>query len=807
MSGIPPPTLLLGAAARQGAAAAREALAAAREDVLSLRHGSDGLSVARGLAAVLDGLVRARLDATPGAPAAAVLAVGGYGRGDLSPFSDLDLLVVAARRTPAVKESAAALARFLWDAGAEVNLTVRTPRGARRAMERDHATASSFLDRRFVGGDEGERDRFEAEALRPFLHERGPRLAEEKRAEARRRRAALGNTAAGLEPDVKDSPGGLRDVHLLRWLHLAGGGDPAAGLLPGLPRAAAAPLVAAYGTLLRYRCALHLLAGRRQDLLDLSTQRDLVPLLAPADRGGDTDGPAEEDPVPRHIEAMTPWFAAARTVGLACERALRDGDAPAAPLPSTPAELLALLAAPGDAGPILRALHETDGLARLLPEFAEVTALPQADPYHAFTVDEHTLRALEALDDAVAGRGPAGERFRAEAALLPSLRPLRLALLLHDVGKTRGPRDHARRGAERAGEAALRLGLPAEEVRAVRRLVAHHTVLGEASAVASAADPGPPRAVAAQAGGVEGLRLLLLHTAADIGGVGRGAWSRWRAAQLLHFHDRAAAAAAGEEVRPEDLRRGILAALPRGIRSAGRRLLDAAPERYLAAADPVRARAHLRLLRALRRGAPAAVRVEPPRDGAAEVAVAAPDRPHLFADLAGTLTLHGLDVLTAEAYTLGDSTALDVFSVALPLRGRARLRAALGRAAASPGSVEPAVARYVRRVPAGRRPAPDGRVLVRRDDDGTGPSAILRVECPDRPGLLHDLARALSREGCDLLEVRVATLGPRALDVFRVAGGSGDTRGVLDRLRAAASRLEAQPTALPGLDAPQGASG
>ncbi len=759
-------------AVRQGGPAARAVLQAARAEVLAARRAAGGVATARALADLVDSLVLAFVAVrAPKARGFAVLAVGGYGRAELSPFSDVDLVVSAERRPPSVRGFAGDLAAFLWDADLAVNLTLRTPQALLKAMTRDHTIASSFLDRRFVAGDPAAAAPAE-EVLRAFLAERGERFVADKADEARRRRAARGGTPCSLEPDVKESPGGLRDVHAVRWLR---------ALEPGAPGDPA--LAAALDVLLSFRAEMHVLAGHRQDVLDLGTQKDLAPLLLPDDPG---------PPEARHLRAMAPWFRAARVAARACDRAL--GEPPPDPdLPGTPEGLRALLAAPGPVAPSLRALDRGDRLGRLLPEWEAVTALPQCDPYHAWTVDEHTLRCLDALDAAVAGRGPGGARLGAEAAGLPSLLVLRLALLLHDVGKVRGAPGHAARGAEEIRGVPERLGLTPAEARAVTALVADHAAMGEASAFAVHGDDGPVARVAEIAGSRESLRLLLLHTAADIGGVGHGAWTAWRAAQLIEFHDRVEAALRGAPASPPDLGAALREILPPRRWAEAEALLARASHRYLAGVAPETARLHLDLLRRRRRrGAPpVAAGVE--RPGAVEFTVAGADRSHLLADLAGALTLEGLDILSADAHTLADGTALDAFAVRAPVEGRRRAAAALERAAAGPpGGVAEAVGRFARRIPAGGRAAPGGAVEVRRADDGTGRAAEFRVEAPDRPGLLHDLARALSAACCDIHQVRVATLGPRALDAFfvTVAGRppspGAETERVLGALRAAA---------------------
>jgi [protein-PII] uridylyltransferase len=750
---------------------------AARDTVLAERRDLGALATSRGLAGVLDALVAAHMEETGGLEAGlVVLAIGGYGRGDLSPHSDADLLVVAQERSTPVREAGASLARQLWDCGIDVNLTVRTPADCLEAMRGDHTLASSFLDRRYVTGDHDLEVALVKEAVEPFLKDGHEAFVRAKKEEAVRRRAGFPEGPHSLEPDLKEGPGGMRDAHLLRWVALAGSAGGGDAPLPS----ASPELAAAYETVLRDRTELHLLCRRRIELLDLSTQRELIPLLDPEETLGHGDA------VRRHVEAMRPLFQAMRTLSLACDALVGREEKFDGSLPSSLDELLESLGERRPSAPWLRVLARTGALEKLLPPWKRVVALPQADPYHAWTVDEHTLRAMTGLDKALEGQGHLGERLALEGQMLQpeDLRLLRLALLLHDVGKETGALGHGSHGAVLLRDIPGLLNLDEERSERFLRLVEEHTHLGAASALAVPSDNEAVEDIARRVGDREGLRLLLLLTAADIAGVGRGAWTAWRASQLVEFHDRVASRLEGWE--QQDLRATLPAAVEPDHRAGAEEMLALAPPHYLVSVDVQQAALHVALRRArlAAGGRPFASFLEM-SDGI-RFDLVAEDRPHLFADLAGALALRGMAILSADAFTFGDGMALDTFRVDTTRERAADVLDDLLASAMGQRDVAASVKRLASRIPLVAPRFPDREVRCWRAG-GNGTSAELRIQCPDRPGLLHDLSRALSVAGCDLRQVRVATLGPRALDAFHVSldGRAPEPGEETDRLLAA----------------------
>src|SRR3990167_6670812 len=191
------------------------------------------------------------------------------------------------------------------------------------------------------------------------------------------------------------------------------------------------------------------------------------------------------------------------------------------------AVFLEMLRRPGSVGPALRAMHSCGFLGKYLPEFGHVTRLMQHDFYHRYTTDEHTLRAIERLDE-IWRRPPAGlERWRDLTYHISDPAPLYIALLLHDVGKGLGG-GHSEKGAQRALAICERLGLPARGVAQVELLVRHHLLLSHLSQRRDLSDRRVAQRAAEVIGDLETLSMLCLLTYADTAAVSPDTWTEWK---------------------------------------------------------------------------------------------------------------------------------------------------------------------------------------------------------------------------------------------------------------------------------------
>jgi [protein-PII] uridylyltransferase len=682
-----------------------------------------------------------------------LVAVGGLGRRESAPHSDLDLVLLHAG-VPGVDELAAAIWYPVWDAKRGLDHSVRTIPESLSAAHDDVKVALGLLDARHVAGDAAltaqlttaAQDQWRRTAIRAL-----PRLRDACQARWR----THGELAFLLEGDLKEAAGGLRDVGVLRAIGYAGVSD------------AMRPLVrAAHGRLLDVRDALHIATGRRVDRLVAQEQDAVARLLDLDDRdmllrrvAGDArtvahaiddawravdrvragrrrvgpPGAPARRPVARDVveydgeavlarTAVGPRpdpslslrvAAAAATARLPMARATCEWLAAfCPPLPdpwpdSARAALITLLGAGPGLVPTWESCDRYGLIAGWLPDWARVRSLPQHNPVHRYTLDRHLVQAAA---EAVA--------FTREVDR-PDL--LLLGAFLHDIGKGLGADDHSVAGAPVAAGIAARVGLAPDDVSMIEKLVRLHLLLPEVATRRDLADPVTIQSVADAVG--DGTTLDLLHALAksDAAATGPAAWSDWKGRLIA------------------DLVRRVHAALQDGA-------LPAPP-----APDP-----------ALVAGPLPAVHLDAER-----VSVAAADRRGLLASVAGCLALHRLDVLSADASTV-DGRALVEFRVQPRYGTPADLIALsvdLRRAVQGDVSV---TQRLRGRGGTTRRNGAAPRVVWHRE--AATDAVVLELRASDAPGLLYRVAAALDRAGADVRAARISTLGGDVVDAFYLVG-------------------------------------
>jgi len=721
------------------------------------------------------------------------VAVGGYGRGDLCPGSDLDVLLVHTRRERDLAEVKAIADRVwypLWDAGLKVGHGVRSVREALSLAADDLDTATSLLDTRFIAGDEA------------VATDLGDRAGAAWRAKAARwlsvlgqavdkRHAKSGEVAFLLEPDLKDGRGGLRDVHSLRWA------EASRRILLDDDHET---LATAHDALLSVRVELHRRTGKAIDRLLLQDQDGVAAALGDADAdvlmgrlasaartvawtSDDTwdrirsslrgpigrlaardravgpglvlrDGRVQlaPDADPAHDRGLVlRAAAAAATAGTGLSRATLDRLAaeavgPGDPWPDEARQcLVALLGAGRAAIPVLEALDQKGLLTRLLPEWAKVSCKPQRNAYHRFTVDRH-------LCEAAAGAAALVGRVDRPDLLL-------VATWLHDLGKGFTPElgdDHSLTGVEVVGRVATRMGFVPADVDVLLALVRHHLLLADLATRRDVEDPATSATVAAALRDPGTVELLHALTEADSLATGPAAWSPWKAGLVSDLVANTVATLTGR-ARPADSARSFPSA------------------------------EHLDLATQARDAGEVVVRA----DGS-NVTIAAHDRPGLFAKVAGTLTLHGLDVLSARAWAGDDGLALEEFRVEAvfgTMPDWADVEADLRRVLEGRLSLDAGVADRARRY--ADRPRPPGsvsavpaRTSVTVDNRASATATVVEVRAPDRVGTLYRITRALADLDLDIRLAKVATLGHEVVDSFYVADASGAKIADGDRSRA-----------------------
>ncbi|MCX5046175.1 [protein-PII] uridylyltransferase [Aldersonia sp. NBC_00410] len=740
----------------------------------------------------------------------AIVAVGGLGRREMLPYSDLDLILLH-DNVPAKQLGATADAIWypLWDAHVKLDHSVRTVPQALQVASNDIPAAMGMLDARHIVGDEELSNLLISGIRRQWragIRGRFDDLVVQTTARWKR----SGEVAHRAEPDLKNGRGGLRDVQLLDALAIAQLTDAVPGLGPDVPGGG---LEHAHRSLLDVRTELHRVAGRARDQLraqdadeigaalrigdrfDLARtlsdaartvgysvdvglrtaanslpRRGLsrlrrVPVRRPLDEGvvehaGEVvlarDARPSRDPglIVRvaAVAAQTALPMSAMTLNRLSEAApeLRE------PWPKEAVnDLLVMLGSGRGLVAAVEALDRTGLWGRLIPEWGAVRDLPPRDAVHTWTVDRHIVETV------------------ANASTLTTrvARPdmLMLGALLHDIGKGRGG-DHSVVGADLATQIGNRLGLWPTDVALLSAIVRYHLLLPETATKRDLDDPATVQRVVDVLGG-DYVLLELLHalSEADSLATGPGVWGEWKSSLI------------GELVR----RCRLL--------MAG----DSLPE-----PDPVDP-ALLKL------AADGEVHVELTADGqhTHRVTVVAPDGAGVLSDAAGVLALHSLRVLSASVRS-ERGFAVNSFLVS-PRFGSppdvGLLRQDIIRATAGQLNLEKALVKKERDL-AALRPESTGEkgmpITYSQAPpkliwfEGTQPGEVLlEVRAEDRLGLLSRVAAALERVGADVRWAKVVTLGSAVIDSFGLRIDSGDSAA--GRARVEAAVLEVLPHTAP----------
>ncbi|MGW8328852.1 [protein-PII] uridylyltransferase [Streptomyces sp. NPDC055897] len=756
-----------------------------------------------------------------GVGGAALVAVGGYGRGELSPRSDLDLLLLHDGRA-----DAGALALLadriwypVWDLGLALDHSVRTPAQARRTAGEDLKVQLGLLDARHVAGDLGLTTALRTTVLADWRNT-APRRLPELDELCRERAQRQGELQYLLEGDLKEARGGLRDATALRAV--------AASWLADAPREG---LTEARRRLLDVRDALHLCTGRATDRLALQEQDAVAAELELLDAdvmlrqvsesarviayagdvtwrevgrvlrarsarprlrqlfGGGRPGAPERTPLAEGVVeqdgevglalAARPEkdpvlalraAAAAAEAGLPISlHAVRHLASTAAPLPTPwPAEardrLVTLLGAGESTVAVWEALEAEGLITALLPDWERVRCRPQRNAVHTWTVDRHLVETA----------------VRASHLTRRVHRPdlLLVAALLHDIGKG-WPGDHSVAGETIARDVATRIGFDPADVAVIATLVRHHLLLIETATRRDLDDPVTVRSVAEAVGSTGTLELLHALTEADALATGPAAWSSWRGSLVADLAGRASAVLAGRPVDPE----------PAAVTAEQERL----------AVEAHRTGGPVLALRARTDGS------DEHEPLGVELLIAVPDQPAVLPVTAGVLALHRLTVRAADLRAVelpdpvGGSVLLLDWRVAAAygsLPQAARLRADLVRALAGSLDIEARLAEREAAYPRRRgAQAPPPRVTVA--PSASRHATVIEVRAQDVPGLLHRIGHALESAGVRVRSAHVSTLGSNAVDAFYVTDAHG---AALEPGEAAevARQLESALGAVPG---------
>jgi [protein-PII] uridylyltransferase len=798
----------------------------------------------------------------------AIVALGGYGRQELSPQSDIDVLFLYQGRKDADRAAklSEAILYLLWDAGFSVGHCVRSLSECISIAKEDIISRNSMIDARLLWGSS---DLFEmlAERLDEEVFEKQKRaMLDEQMVERQARYNKFGDAACLQEPNVKETAGGLRDLHELLWSARVAHGTSSLKELTAngvLPERDAKAIGAAYDFLLRVRNEIHFLTNRKSDLLSLDLQQQIARNLryvdtpeqqaselfmrdyylharrlhrlceahiqraaAKQDKGQEKKGwfsrvrsssrvaPAIGGFVMRDGELdladtnevsdsildgnrMMLAFSYAQATGASFSSALQESVQSALPSvnktfrssPEAAQAFLKMLRTKGRVVVGLRLMHDLDFLGKFLPEFARITCLVQHDLYHRYTVDEHTLRTIEALDDLANSRSKSLERYRNVFNQIGDPGALHLGLLMHDIGKGLGG-GHTEKGIDIAKRVCARLQLEEQMTEQVLFLIQQHLLMSHIAQRRDLSDEKVIRDFAAQIGTLDRLNMLCLLTYGDIHGVGPGMWNEWKDALLWELYIKARAVLMPEEKDENDsepLRGRIARMLASEVdQDEVRKHFKLLPEDYARFTPPQIIIEHIRLIASLNsRQVKTGWRVNT-QTRCTDLHLCARNRRGLFAAVAGALTAQGVNILSVHLNTRADGFAIDSFKVrdsaGEPINDPVRweqIDTVVKHALSGEFDVGAAVEKRLRaqsspKFSSRRKALINTPTRFNWDNQSSDKSTILEVRTGDRLGLAYKIASTLTALDLDIVFAKVATEKNLALDIFYITDATSE---------------------------------
>ena len=830
----------------------------------SFRAGHGGLTVAHELARSLDRLLIelieeqaaqvADTDVNALKRSLAVVAVGGSGRGDLAPYSDVDLLFLHPSGAAQVCQPfVASLVRTLWDAGMKLGHSVRTVSGAIKMALEDPVFTTTLVESRLLWGSQTQFARLERRYKSKVVDARKKAFTESCIDVRAIEREQFGDAVTQLSPEIKRSPGGLRDLHLVRWISFCRFGTTNFRELRD--RGALAnddylKLSDAWEYLTRIRLEMHFHAGKKQDVLTRSEQLRLAKRwqIPPtegqlpverfmqtyflhttavheiASRFAELQAPQSFqsrlfsyllshksehglrigqqnllatakslEPFCQSVEGILRLYKTACLYNVQFDPALLDTVSKTVPgLPALVSQesaemFLEILSGNGSMSKTLRSMFRTRVLDILIPHITRTRGLLQFNLYHSYTVDEHTLRAIEACEKfSQDEESPVGAVYRE----IQRKHILHLALLLHDLGKGYAE-SHAEIGAAIADDIASRLGLNDHERDLLVFLVHKHLTMAHTAFRRDITDPQEIIQFARNVGSPEALRMLYVLTAADLQAVGPGVWNDWKADLLTDLYARAMLQLTGkqfqfhEEQRIAQVKQLVLQSIAPLGAEVQNDVLDSIEDRlstfsanYLLGTTPDQIAADMDVLSRIR---PEDVHVELTCDVETQmlqcrIYTHEEHTSGCFHKVAGVFAAKRWRIVSAEIHTSTDGFIVDVYHIEdldyvgeIPQFRMDEVEVAIRQVLngdISPTSLFPKT--FSRLCFPARQDTAQLPTRVVIDNESSCRCTIIDAFAHDQPGLLYVLSRAIYQMGLSVMLAKIATYHDQVVDVFYV---------------------------------------
>ncbi|MGA2019639.1 MAG: [protein-PII] uridylyltransferase [Candidatus Sulfotelmatobacter sp.] len=770
----------------------------------------------------------------------ALVATGGFGRGWLFPYSDIDLLFLFADHGSEEihKEEVQRFSQELWDLKLKLSPASRTLAECDRYDPNNTEFTISLLDCRFLAGDQELFARLHDKVIPKLVARESKALLQGLAEVTQGRHGKFGQTVFHLEPNLKETPGGLRDCNVASWLALISAmsklGDwPHASSLRASVRK---QLEAALEFLMAARCFLHFRHGRDDNALSWEAQDEAAARKIGASDSAELTaadwmrlyfGHARAvqrtvmqlmEEIPESWSALRRQFQGWRSrpshpdfsvvdgliflqqssslqdpemllrlfhfmahhglkLSATTEHRIEQALPSLAVTPPRGAELWLYLQetlVQPHAGEALRAMHSLRLLTLLLPELKPIDSLVVRDFYHRFTVDEHSILAIESLHRLNQSKSEWDKRYAELLSELEDPELLYLALLLHDTGKGVPDGNHVEASLEIAGRCLDRLDVEPEERAVVLFLIGNHLEMS-AQLRRDIFNPETVAAFAEKMGTPERLKMLCLLTYADIKAVNPEALTPWKAENVWQLYigaanylNRSADQRVHGDVNDEKLAR--LRSLAPVMSAKFRDFVEGFPQRYLLVHSAEEVMSHMEMAERLGQDA---VQVDLKRGRHwYELTLITRDRPSLFATLTGVLAAWGMNIVKANAFSNQAGTVVDSLyftdrfrTLELNLSEWDRFKKSISAVLAGEADLD----RMLRDRQRGEKHAKAKVVVETRidfDDECSSTSTLLQVIAQDRPRLLHRVSSCLSRQQCNIEIALIDTEGQMAIDTF-----------------------------------------
>jgi [protein-PII] uridylyltransferase len=752
----------------------------------------------------------------------ALMATGGYGRGEMAPFSDVDVMFFARDRRD-TKASEKVLYK-LWDSGLDVSHSFRTPRECVEESIKDVKTRTSLLEARFVAGNNGLFEMFKKEVYPEVTQKKQKEFVRDKLREMEKRHLDVGDSVYLLEPHIKEGEGGLRDIHTAYWLSKvvlrAGGVEDFEGLLGS---GEYKRFLSAYDFLLRTRFALHVECGRKNDILSFEYQRAVAQRLGFSDsrkfKGSErmlryyylksrltkeltrkvvvrcsrtyvsvfrdllvrkvtddfsisggriivTKNELFRTHPDRIMEAMHLFSNSGKklsetTKELIGANLLRIGRKTRSS-PAAVHHFLGILKG-RRVYETLREMNDSGVLGRFIPEFGALRSLVVHEPYHMYTVDEHTLMAIRHLEDLRTTKYKNLEDLHDIFNSMERVDTLFMALLFHDIGKAAG-RHHEEEGYKRLKNILARFNFDVRKRQRIEFLVRNHILMSTIALRRETTDIAVITGFADAVVDAENLKAIYLITYADMSAVNPRFWTGWKAYLLRELFANTLRYLSGVREERDSYIRSLQGLLPDAGKGVLVEFVSEMPERYRLSTTKERVIEDFQLAKKARTEG-FAMRIDSGADGLAELSISASDRPGLFSNIVGFLSSKGLNIVSGRIFTGDSGIVIDRISVS-------------NWKEIWWDGLEADLQRGLKEVLAGERPLPVSRrerrtgspfdIFIELDNEASEEFTLIEVFSPDRLGLLYDITDTMYRQGMNIVSARINTEAGLAQDIFSV---------------------------------------